>query len=100
MNNGANTMLNFDDWWEKDGEWGEPPNRRRGGFSGVLRMTVDNEVIYIKKMEKPSQPYPASPLWYPDNYMSGWPGRKNVVLFRGSLILNSLFKMPAHYTLR
>lgn len=44
-------MLDFVDWWKMEGEWVEPPNTRRGGFSGVIRATVGNEVVYIKKME-------------------------------------------------
>lgn len=51
MHSETMAMLNFDDWWEMEGEWVEPPNRRRGGFSGVIRTTVNNDVVYIKRME-------------------------------------------------
>lgn len=44
-------MLNFNDWWEVEGSWVEPPNTRRGGFSGVIKTVVNGEVVYIKRME-------------------------------------------------
>src|SRR5262245_51551526 len=30
-----NDLRTFDDFWNRSGEWFEPPNHRRGGWSGV-----------------------------------------------------------------
>jgi tRNA A-37 threonylcarbamoyl transferase component Bud32 len=40
----------FEDWWDCDGEWVEPPNIRRNGESGVKRV-IDAELgmLYIKR---------------------------------------------------
>ena len=40
----------FDHFWQQRGEWVEEPNRRRGGESGVQRLTDANgETIYVKR---------------------------------------------------
>lgn len=40
----------FDLWWLRTGEWVEPPNRRRGGESGVQRLRDDDgRLCYIKR---------------------------------------------------
>ena len=39
----------FADWWEIAGEWIEPPNQRRGGWSGVQHCILNNQRYYIKK---------------------------------------------------
>jgi len=37
-------------WWEAQGEWAEPPNHRRGGVSGVQRVTLpDQQTYYVKR---------------------------------------------------
>lgn len=39
----------FDYWWSVPGEWVEEPNRRRKGWSGMMRCVVDGEVYYVKR---------------------------------------------------
>ncbi len=37
----ARGLATFDALWALDAEWFEPPNKRRGGWSGVVRIEVD-----------------------------------------------------------
>lgn len=40
----------FEQWWRREGEWVEAPNRRRGGESGVQRLRAeDGRVYYVKR---------------------------------------------------
>lgn len=40
----------FDDWWQCEGEWVEPPNVRRNGESGVKRVSHPQlGLLYLKK---------------------------------------------------
>lgn len=40
----------FDLWWQRQGEWVEAPNRRRGGESGVQRLRHERgELLYAKR---------------------------------------------------
>lgn len=39
----------FDYWWSLPGDWVEAPNRRREGWSGVVRAIVEGEEVYIKR---------------------------------------------------
>lgn len=36
-------------WWQLQGEWVEQPNDRRGGCSGVQRITQDGRLLYAKR---------------------------------------------------
>lgn len=36
-------------WWNVAGEWVETPNRRRNGWSGVLRVSQRGGVVYVKR---------------------------------------------------
>lgn len=36
-------------WWNVDGEWVEPANERRGGWSGVLRVRHHGMLVYVKR---------------------------------------------------
>jgi len=38
-------------WWGAQGEWAEPPNHRRGGVSGVQRVTLENGLVYYIKRQ-------------------------------------------------
>lgn len=40
-----------DFWWQERGEWVEPPNQRRGGSSGVRRVTLDDGSTYYVKRQ-------------------------------------------------
>jgi hypothetical protein len=39
----------FDFWWTVPGEWVEEPNRRRKGWSGMMRSLVEGDVYYVKR---------------------------------------------------
>lgn len=39
-------------WWEAPGQWVEPPNIRRGGWSGVLRCRWQNRAVYLKRQHQ------------------------------------------------
>ncbi len=42
----------FDFWWQLQGQWIEPPNNRRGGSSGVIRLERPAlPPLYIKRQE-------------------------------------------------
>lgn len=42
----------FNHWWNLSGNWVETPNKRRGGFSGVLKtLNEQGEILYVKKQE-------------------------------------------------
>ena len=45
----STSMDPFSFWWQLPGEWVEPPNQRRGGWSGVLRSKWHNRNLYIKR---------------------------------------------------
>lgn len=39
----------FEFWWNVAGEWVEEPNRRRSGWSGMMRAVVDGRTLYVKR---------------------------------------------------
>lgn len=39
----------FGYWWNVPGEWVEEPNRRRSGWSGMMRAVVDGRSYYVKR---------------------------------------------------
>ena len=39
----------LDTWWQLQGEWVEPPNVRRGGQSGVQRISQAERLLYAKR---------------------------------------------------
>lgn len=39
----------FQAWWQRQGEWVEEPNVRRGGESGVQRLSDRGSVLYAKR---------------------------------------------------
>ena len=41
--------LTFSGWWNLAGEWIEPPNQRRGGWSGVQHVSMGGLRYFIKK---------------------------------------------------
>lgn len=53
----------FDRWWESPGTWVEPPNRRRGGESGVqvLRQREAGRLLYCKRQSG----HTFRTLWHP-----------------------------------
>lgn len=51
-----NDLNGFNDLWELKADWFEPPNERRGGWSGVARVELDlpggaKEVVFLKRQE-------------------------------------------------
>ena len=52
---GNNNLRSFDDIWHLDANWFEPPNKRRGGWSGVSKIPlVDNDEtkwVFLKRQE-------------------------------------------------
>ncbi|MFN7097656.1 MAG: lipopolysaccharide kinase InaA family protein [Gammaproteobacteria bacterium] len=52
----ANNLDTFEKIWLLDADWFEPPNKRRGGWSGVSRLELQNPaggqvVIFLKRQE-------------------------------------------------
>ncbi|MGI0116317.1 lipopolysaccharide kinase InaA family protein [Zooshikella sp. RANM57] len=46
------SSFSFEDWWQCKGAWVEPPNRRRGGESGVQRLLFPEQVqLYCKRQQ-------------------------------------------------
>lgn len=42
--------MGFEQWWQRQGEWVEEPNHRRGGQSGVQRLRQDDgQMLYAKR---------------------------------------------------
>lgn len=41
----------FDDWWDREGAWVETPNVRRGGESGVQRLSAEGGGLYYAKRQ-------------------------------------------------
>lgn len=39
----------FEHWWSQSGQWVEPPNERRSGWSGVLRVSTAGLTLYVKR---------------------------------------------------
>lgn len=39
----------FADWWQAPGDWVETPNQRRGGWSGMMRLSHGGRLYYVKK---------------------------------------------------
>ncbi len=51
-----NGLSNFEDFWTVEADWFEPPNYRRGGWSGASRMVLADpdggeQVIFLKRQE-------------------------------------------------
>jgi len=51
-----NGLKSFDDWWQREAEWFEEPNHRRGGWSGVSRVELKDKdgsirTIFLKRQE-------------------------------------------------
>ncbi len=46
-----NNLQSFDDWWDLKADWFEPPNQRRGGWSGVCRVQLGQRVVFLKRQE-------------------------------------------------
>lgn len=42
-------LTTFEDWWQAQGEWVEAANQRRGGESGVQRLTGGERPLYCKR---------------------------------------------------
>lgn len=43
------TPQSFEDWWNVPEEWIEEPNKRRNGWSGMIRMHIGLQTYFIKK---------------------------------------------------
>jgi len=55
-----NDLNGFDALWYLQADWFEPPNERRGGWSGVVRVELDlpggaREVVFLKRQENHSR---------------------------------------------
>lgn len=51
-----NGLTGFDSWWQLNTDWFEPPNKRRGGWSGVARVELDlpqggHRRVFLKRQE-------------------------------------------------
>jgi tRNA A-37 threonylcarbamoyl transferase component Bud32 len=45
----ADLPQSFEAWWSVPGNWVEEPNRRRGGWSGMMRLSHGGRLYYVKK---------------------------------------------------
>lgn len=45
----VNVPDDFDGWWKAPGNWIEEPNIRRGGWSGMMTLSIDDVLYFIKK---------------------------------------------------
>ncbi|HRQ56105.1 MAG TPA: lipopolysaccharide kinase InaA family protein [Azoarcus taiwanensis] len=43
------TKGDFAYWWSAPGEWVEPPNERRNGWSGMMRVPDGERTLYVKR---------------------------------------------------
>lgn len=48
----SNSVHSFAYWWEVAAHWVEPPNVRRGGWSGALRSEWQNRGVYLKRQHQ------------------------------------------------
>lgn len=52
----ANHLSTFNELWEKEAPWFEPPNKRRGGWSGVSRIVLQdlagNDCVFFLKRQE------------------------------------------------
>ena len=50
-----NKLRSFDDIWQLEADWFEPPNKRRGGWSGVSKIPLVNDGktqwVFLKRQE-------------------------------------------------
>jgi len=51
-----NNLKSFDDWWQRKADWFEEPNYRRGGWSGVCRLELEDSAgnkrtVFMKRQE-------------------------------------------------
>jgi tRNA A-37 threonylcarbamoyl transferase component Bud32 len=62
-----NGLNSFDDFWNVEADWFEPPNYRRGGWSGASRMVLADpgggeQVIFLKRQENHTRKTWRNPL--------------------------------------
>jgi hypothetical protein len=62
-----NGLASFDELWQLEADWFEPPNRRRGGWSGVARCELKRPeggvcTIFLKRQENHGTPSLRHPL--------------------------------------
>ena len=62
----ANNLDNFDALWDLKTDWFEPPNIRRGGWSGVVKIDLDTPQgkvgVFIKRQENHTTKTPRHPI--------------------------------------
>lgn len=59
----------FEALWRLPEQWVEPPNVRRGGWSGVTRLALDGVTVYVKRQQGqcrrfPHRPWSSRPTYY------------------------------------
>ncbi len=62
-----NELESFDSIWELDAAWFEEPNKRRGGWSGVSRISLKTEEggsvgVFLKRQENHNTKTLAKPV--------------------------------------
>jgi len=63
-----NYLDSFDAIWQLQADWFEPPNQRRGGWSGVVRIELKLpdggvEAVFVKRQENHTRRTVRHPLW-------------------------------------
>ena len=79
-----NDLDGFDDLWELQADWFEPPNKRRGGWSGVARVELnlpggDKEAVFLKRQENHTRRTLRNPIFGEPTFAGEI---KNILLLR------------------
>lgn len=79
-----NDLDGFDGLWELKADWFEPPNERRGGWSGVVRIELDlpggaKEAVFLKRQENHTRRTLRNPIFGEPTFAGEM---KNILLLR------------------
>lgn len=79
-----NNLDGFDGLWELQADWFEPPNQRRGGWSGVARVELDlpsggREAVFLKRQEEHTRRTLRNPIFGEPTFAGEI---KNILLLR------------------
>lgn len=90
----AKGLHGFNDIWDLELDWFEEPNKRRGGWSGVVRMQLDRGEVFIKRQENHRRRTLRHPLKGIDSYQVEF---ENIQQYR---LLNIPTLVPVYFSNR